>query len=68
MAGLPGGSPASTDARSTHPAPPVYVPPQPRTREDNRRTVRARLLRFIIENHRRRQVDASRGLRVNGAD
>ena len=74
MSGLPAPQPTAAG----YPAPPAGKPPvrplqladvPPANRRDAERTdARARLLRFILENHRRRQLDAVRGLRSSGAE
>lgn len=76
MSGLPAPQPAAADfaARSAE-AMPVRAlklsdtPASPESREELRRVAaRARLLNFILENHRQRQLDAVRGLRSSGAE
>lgn len=38
------------------------------SRDESRRRMRQKLLRFILKNHNRNQVDSQRGLRIVGAD
>lgn len=74
MSGLPVPQPSAADYAAQHAEAPTVRAPKPAahvddSREELRRlAARTRLLNFILENHRQRQLDAVRGLRSSGAE
>ncbi|TWT33487.1 hypothetical protein KOR34_33190 [Posidoniimonas corsicana] len=76
MSGLPVPQPSAADYAAQHTEAPTVRAPKPAahapvddSREELRRlAARTRLLNFILENHRQRQLDAVRGLRSSGAE